>query len=752
MIKKVLVLFLALALLCCTAATALAATDNSAAMDSRLTEVTKLVKAQLGIGDEYDSFNGYYNDYDMEKYWDLSWDSANSSLNVSATEEGKILSYYYNEYSSQARYQYDPYFAPAFPKTDEAMLTQAADKFLAKVLRPNESVVFDEFGNPSLTDSGRYNYLYGTLYYNGLPTPFYVSVDMDADLNVTGFNRGDFYSMHVKDIKEAPAATKAIPAEEAFAKLAEKAELKLQYVLEDYSAEIPKAVLRYVPVYNGAWTVDAINGDIIDFDDLYDDARRNDYKTMDGVAESPAAAEDSGAGVMKLSEAELSGIAKLEGVLSVEELDKKLRAIPELGLGGGWNRSYSNYYEGWGDDKDSVYCSVTYNIKATAALLGLSAAEFNKMGYTPYIQKYIDVDAKTGELRSVSSYYPYTGSEPKAKLTDAELLKAGADFLTKYQAEYLPKTALTVDEDRYGFGYYSDPYSQYFNYVRQENDIPFPENTIRVAINKVSGAVDEYYYYWDDAVVFDSAEGVIAMEDALKGYNEAFAARLQYLSKPIATTAPQYRAWAEWGYSFVYEFMLGYQMYSEDYVTGVDAKTGEAVIENYDSWNIMPEYDDIETSYAREQIEKMAGYGVGFAGDSFLPSKNLTQADMLQLLISASFHGIIVDDEEYLYTTAYDLGIITAEEKDPAKTVTRSELAKTLVKMSGYGKTAMLPGIYKCGFSDDNSIAKADYGYIAIAKGLGIIKGDQSNKFNPNRIVNRAEAAVMFYNFLNRSF
>ena len=39
-------------------------------------------------------------------------------------------------------------------------------------------------------------------------------------------------------------------------------------------------------------------------------------------------------------------------------------------------------------------------------------------------------------------------------------------------------------------------------------------------------------------------------------------------------------------------------------------------------------------------------------------------------------------------------------------------------------------------------------GYVAIAKGLNIVGGDENGCFNPNSALTRADAAIMIYNYL----
>jgi hypothetical protein len=70
--------------------------------------------------------------------------------------------------------------------------------------------------------------------------------------------------------------------------------------------------------------------------------------------------------------------------------------------------------------------------------------------------------------------------------------------------------------------------------------------------------------------------------------------------------------------------------------------------------------------------------------------------------------------------------------------------------MAGHSEVAELRGIYRCGFADDEEIADGDYGYVAIAKGLGIVTGDPSGSFRPYEAVTRQEMAHMMFKYMSR--
>ena len=75
---------------------------------------------------------------------------------------------------------------------------------------------------------------------------------------------------------------------------------------------------------------------------------------------------------------------------------------------------------------------------------------------------------------------------------------------------------------------------------------------------------------------------------------------------------------------------------------------------------------------------------------------------------------------------------------------------KLILNAVGYGPVAQLQGIYRTKFVDDRNIPADCYGYVALAQGLGMVAGNNSNRFLPNSNATRAQAAVMLYNLMAR--
>ena len=207
------------------------------------------------------------------------------------------------------------------------------------------------------------------------------------------------------------------------------------------------------------------------------------------------------------------------------------------------------------------------------------------------------------------------------------------------------------------------------------------------------------------------------------------------------------------GIGYLYKLALGYQLERDRTPLGIDAKTAEPVYPmERKSLNRLT-YTDLDGHWAKAQIEALGAYRVGFTGGLFDPGKELTQLDLVTLLVSTQ--GYIYDpadgvSTDVLYETAYGMGILTREERNDNAKLTRAETLKLIMDASGYGPVARLKGIFRTDFTDDKDIPEAYYGYAALAQGMGIVSGRPDGSFLPGAPSTRAEAAVMLYNLMAR--
>ncbi len=724
--KKILILLTALATVCSLAVPVLA--DGTA--DQRLAEVTAQVKETLGLDTEkYTNFYGDLEENPLAPAWDLEWyNEEGESLSVTADEDGKVLSYY--AYGGTVSTPASG-FAPSFPEGDWDSAKSAAETFLKKVLTEGETVLPDD-SEPRLslgTTSYRFN---GEILVNGLSAGLTYSVTVRcSDNEVTRFYRDDLTGTVMGGI---PSPTPVVNADKAASALRETLSLRLEYVLD--GAET-KAVLRWLPNWGDEYYVDGVSGELVDLTKIYEEMSESN-KGIPGFdsANDSADAGDEAMPEAGLSPAEQEGIAKLEGVKSREELDAAARAVAALGL-----------------DKYTL-SAVSYSV-ARDTVEGEEPQVTAFLRYGRLVEDYtwrrnVTLNARTGELLSVYS----SGRLPdgmETSVTVEQARKKAEDFLKTQEPDRFAKTELYDSNDL--LGAWSFFYS--FTYAQKENGYFFPDNSLNVEIDATDGSVSDYSRRFNDEVTFDSAEGLRSADEAVDTWLATYEAKLQYIRVPAAIdfSQPEYAPLEGMGIGYLYKLALGYQLERDRTPLGIDAKTAEPVYPmERKSLNRLT-YTDLDGHWAKAQIEALGAYRVGFTGGLFDPGKELTQLDLVTLLVSTQ--GYIYDpadgvSTDVLYETAYGMGILTREERNDNAKLTRAETLKLIMDASGYGPVARLKGIFRTDFTDDKDIPEAYYGYAALAQGMGIVSGRPDGSFLPGAPSTRAEAAVMLYNLMAR--
>ena len=713
--KKILSLMLGLILLVSIGITGAAAPvtpvtpDN--ALDERLKAITLSVKDTLGIGNAFTSFDGVLNEYDTVSLWELRWSSDKENINVTANESGKIVRYdYYGSGIGTSAYGN----IPRFPKisVDEAKSVSAA--FLDKVLDKNiESVELQ--GNSTLDYSGSaVFYLNGSVKLNGVEAPISVSIRVNsATKKVTNFYRSDS-GLDYSGASKPSAATDRAAASDV---LKNKLNMKLIYALPGDGTQTAR--LQYMPKPDGSYVVDAVTGQLLDLSKLdWSDSRPG----LDSKDEAAASAAPENAG---LTTVEQAAVDKLEGVLSQRALENIIRSYAELGLTSDYILRYLNYYT-FEDENEQTQVT---------ASMELSYAPKDD---TPQY-RYITMDARTGKLLSLSSNRFYIdrndGELVSYKYSASQTEATARAFADKILPEELKQTALSSDNTAPQDGTYT------FLFNRTHDTISFPENYINVSVDANTGYVVSFYSNWYTyAVTFVSSAGAISADTAADKYSAAVGTTLRYVNVPKATHASG--------------LLLAYTA-GDTAVWGVDAISGE-LLKAEEKTDGALQYNDVDGIPYASVITRLASYGIGFPGDTFKPNAQLTQEDALVLIVSVTGRKAMPltmspdSNDDELYDIAYSMGILTPEDKDPAKLVTRAEFVKYLVNGLGYKDVAMLPGIFRAGFKDDKAVPAGLVGYVAIARGIGIIAGDQNGNFMPNNISTRVMAAIMLSNCLSR--
>lgn len=694
----------------------------------RLATVTGKVKDVLALDtEEYKEFSGQLTEGDLAPTWRLSWRGEGGSLEITASESGRILSYYrFDEDGAQDN------VSLSLPKGDPAKAKNAAAAFLKRVLSSAETV---NLGNVDKTNSLRQSryYFRGTILLNGSPSPLNFSLVVRAsDCAVVQFHRDDVETGYIGTV---PAASFQMRQSAAEPLLRDTLSLRLEYVLDEGKQT---AVLRYLPDNTDNFYVDDASGKLVNLTELYEELGKygGTYDEMKDAEAGPAAGADSG----NLTQAEQLGADKLKGTLSKDALNQKARSISALGLD-----SYTLASVSYREDESVNGASVI-----------VARLSYAKRADEQTLYRWVTLNAKTGELMAVSSSRLWNDDE-SSKVDEDAARKTAEAFLTAQQKEHFALcAAYTGDSSSYrengSHGIWS------FQYARQENGYFFPADQFSVGIDAMDGSVSAYSQSWSEDVSFDDPNGIVSMEQAVSAYFKTFQITKGYVAVPqkLDLSDPEYAPLIEMGYRALYSLKLGWQLTASDKaVTGIDAKTGQPVFwTSEDSGSL--QYSDLAGSTAKSAAETLADYGVGYTGGKFRPDKALTQLDLVALL--ASTQGILIDpdnladgDADLAYRTVYGMGALQRENRNDNQPLSQIDVIKILLDAGGYGPVAQLQGIYRTDFSDESKIPENLLGYAALAQAMKVAQSDSVGRLNPSRPATRGDAGVMLLAFMQRN-
>ena len=722
--RKLLSLFLSLSILGGAAVPVVSAQSA----DQRLSAVTAKVKTALDLDTaSWPEFYGELDESTLAPTWQLEWSSPAGQLSVSATEDGKILSYY----NSTDQVTFNPGYStgPAFPAGNRDSARAAAEAFVRKLLAAGETVTFRDQGRDRLN---AYTYQFdGEILINGLSAGLNCNVSVRcADNEVIRFDRG---SLEGSVMGAIPASSAQVGQDAAAQTLRSTLNLRLEYALKDRDGK--QAVLRYLPEETDAnYYVDAGTGQLINLAEIYEDVEEDGgsaaFNTTAG--EEPAAAAEGAADRAKsLTVAEQTGVSKMEGALDRDTLDKKAREIKALGLEP-YKLSTANYTVSREEDG-----------KVSAVL------RYGRQVNGKSWRRTVTLDAKTGELESVSSggWMPEDSSVTRRSNDAAKQI--AESFLKEQCPELFTVSALYDVSDALENTW---QISHTFQYAQKANDIFFPDNSLYVGVDSTDGSISIYQKEYDADISFDSPEGILTAEQAVDAWLKTYDVRLEYVQVPTAVdySKPEFEPLAGMGIRYLCTLSLGYRLSRENSLEGIDAKTGEPVIPYWISDDGTLRYDDITGHWAEAEIKELARYGVGYQGGRFEPDKTLTQVDLIDLILSSK--GCRFDPKEdsavnELYDEAYRQGLLKRGERKDAQTVNRGEAVRILLDGWEFRFSAGLKGIFKTAFTDDADIPSDVYNYAALAQGLGLVDGPA---FEAKAGLTRAQAAVMLCRLLAR--
>ena len=688
--KKFVSLVLAAALCAASAVPALADSNSE-----KINEMLSVLKQRIGSTDEYDKFSGSVNAYGGETRYEFLWSKTDgdnrSRMNITMNSDGVVTSYYTYGGGGNGR---DGKASINRPDVSEA-LDAAISGF--KKLNPDISE------NVKITSDGEYRSLTGDDFgfvlqrtQNGIPVADddgWISVSADAK-RVVSFSLNYTTGLKFED------SSKLISKEDAQNSFNEKFPMKLRYTTE-YKDDKKSATLIYSPDSEYNQYISATSGEVITRESRRHRVGGGDMKASESMAALDMA--DNG-----FSEAEIKNLDTINGLIGLDKAEKIILTSKVINANSAYKLTEHALCRDWYDEDKYTY-----------------RLEFKRTSGDEDYWLDAEVDAKSGDI--LSFYISENRGNEKAKLN----VKQG------YEKAYAALEVLAPSHFGENMDYLldGDDKDSSGNYVffRYVNGIEFADNSVRISVDMASGKIISYRIGYDD-IEFPSADGVISAEDAGKRLFEQVGYDVWYI--------PTYEDDKPAEAPVVYD--------TDSYDLTLDAFSGELKYKR-DSEKV-GEYTDIENHYAKDAIEALAKFGIGFAVSEFKPDSNITQADFVTLL-NAAFkdYGPIVIYKGISYENIYDDaiadGIVKEDEYSPDADVTRDLAAKMMVRALGFEEVATLNGIYVPIFAD---VSADSIGFTSILGAMGVIKGDENGNFNPSGTVTRADAAIMLYNYLSK--
>ncbi|NPV26085.1 MAG: S-layer homology domain-containing protein [Firmicutes bacterium] len=685
-----------------------------------LEQAIRTVKDNFEIPKEYTRFTSGYNNYDNRQVWSLDWNKPGEPGGSFHAQVDAITGEITNVNYWDAKYQPEP--GLRLPTISKAEAQEIAAKLLAR-LAPNRvaelQLVTDDDQVMPLNNYGpvTYNFIWQRVV-NGAVFPgngVYIGVRGD-DGRVINYN--------LNWTKSAlPATAGAISPEKAREAFEKAGMLELQYFMSPpykplAAGEKPRVQLVYQLHHPSNGVIDALTGEPVILDS--GSWLLNGGGGDGGAQEMARKALASQAPLSPLSPEELQEIEKTAKLISQDEAVaavKKWVDIPaDLVL------RNANLMTAWQSPETRIW-HLYWNAKNPGP------------GKPDYISA--RVNALTGELLGFDLSSPYPGPEKAGKLSREAAQKMVENFLRQVQPQRFQEVKL--EENNPGGGprplkESQNPPVQYFIYQRVVNGIVFPGNTISVTVDTVAGRIISYNLNWFD-LDFPAPEKLLNANEATEAFLKNRPLTLSY-NQVYGPAGPE-------------KVQLVYQPLAapgKEVTNLIDAKTGEPL-----DWQGKPlaqqprahRFTDIQGSFGEQEITLLGQAGIfGEYGDTFRPAENITAASLLRAMLMANNGpwGIIDLSDEDVLKQARERGWLK-EDLLPNATISREMLAKMVIRLLNLERAARVQGIYQVPYADTNAIAKDSFGYVALAWGLDILKGDGSY-FRPDQAVTRAEAAV----------
>lgn len=664
--------------------------------ESQMSKALASVKLKVDIPENLTEFSSSTNESEKDLSYYFYWndENYNDSLNITADKDGNILYYSRNIWNDNTK-------KPRLSKYSEDDVKAYADKFIKKLApelfqNPNDCAVLDNFYSSYSSYSGNsYSLTYQRIA-NGMDV-YNNYIWMDITASQDGIYVNYFQSDWDYDAKFAPDnASLDTPEADYFSAFP----LRLSYH-QDYWADEPTLNLSY-SFKDYAGYISAKTGEAIE-PQTEDEIALN--TSIDEYAKEAAVAENEG---VSFTDAELEELEKMDGVLSKEDAEKIIRAIPALGVSKTMKIADYRIYRENNIPVSRPWSSTMSGHEDEKIIIGMTMTDTSKKQ-----NLYATMDAYTGEVNYIRNYfYDYDKNPKKGKVNE----KLTQDFINSVAGDKISECGEFEKEYEYesGVGFIA---------YRMVNDVIYLDNYINYSFDASHNVISSYNKTWDDDVSdFPKPENIISAEDA---------------QSKIIATAPLEKVYIPQKGKYEVAYTLS------KYAGGaeVDAFTGKVL---YVADDEKPHFTDIHDHWAEDAINALSENGIiKMDTTDFRPDDVITQNELAQML-SAAFYGGYYDNP---FDELSAKNVIPKEEINPDQQVLRKDGFIYFIRALGYGEVAELKGIYSAAYSDMGDIPADKIGYVSILTGFGIISGN-GYEIGWNNNLTRAEAAMMIYKYL----
>ncbi|OIQ60918.1 peptidase propeptide and YPEB domain protein [Moorella thermoacetica] len=686
-----------------------------------LEQAIRTVKDNFSIPGEFTNFTSSYNTYNGRAIWSLSWNAGNNEAGGSLNAQvdavtGEVLDFnlWQSRETSGPGLQVPAISADKARQVAEALLKRLAASHLADLQPVADTGQVIPLNN---TSSVIYSFRWQRLV-KGVPFP-----ENGVNISVRG-DDGRVVSYNLNwTAAEFPAATGAIPPAKAREVFTKAGVLELQYYYPPTRGPLvaaggkQKPQLVYILNHPSGGLIDALKGEPLVLDESqWFRGGAGDTGDVKKLRDSATSTDTS----KPLSPEEIKEIEKTAKLISQ---DAAVAAVKKwITIPAGLTLNSATLTVDWQEPETRVW-NLSWNS---------SKPDTGQINYLN-----ARVDATTGELLGFDLPHQSSGQE-QGQLDRRGAQQMVEDFLRRVQPGRFQAVQL---EENASYGHRpiplkegQNPPLQYFYYRRLVNGIPFPANGISVMVDTVGKRIVSYNLKWGQ---FD-----FPAPDNLMSASQAIEAFLK--SRPLTLTYIQIFGPAGPG-----EVHLVYQPLAAPGTSAaamVDARTGQPLDWQGNPLNQAPRpyhFNDIAGNFAEREITLLGQAGLfGEYGVAFHPDEKITAVSLLRAMLMAKngVRGNIDLPDAEVLKQARDQGWLK-EDLLPGACITRGTLAKLMIRFLNLDHVARLEGIYRVPYTDAGSLSPDSPGYVTLAWGLGILKGNGST-FEPGHQVTRAEAAA----------